>query len=312
MYKTGAILFLTACSPLHPGASVGVGAIDLPIQREESTKWPIIQGGGLKGAMRDRCGNGSDVDILFGPWDNPDHAGALGISEADLVLFPVRSLKGGYAHVTCRLALKRLRRSLRALESVCWSLPALPLGCSFSLEVLLDLSVSTDTEVRIPHSSEPIFKSPLIIEYNDTTGPQKKIILEEDGFDVAEDEKLYYLAQWLTTMVPEVDGLERHLLLASDDIFTDFVRHSTDVITRNRIDESTGVVVEGALWTEERLPRETVLYSTIFAAPSLNTEKPMNETDILTKLKSYMPNDSFMWVGGNTTVGSGLAAYRFS
>lgn len=53
MYKEGSLLFLYAETPLHPGSDTGVGAIDLPIQREAGTDLPVFHGSGIKGALRD-------------------------------------------------------------------------------------------------------------------------------------------------------------------------------------------------------------------------------------------------------------------
>ena len=49
-----ALLFLYAETPVHAGADTGLGALDLPIQREVTTGLPIIKGESLKGALRER------------------------------------------------------------------------------------------------------------------------------------------------------------------------------------------------------------------------------------------------------------------
>ncbi len=41
---------------------------------------------------------------------------------------------------------------------------------------------------------------------------------------------------------------------------------STEVITRTKIDNETGTVEDGALFTEEYLPTDSVLYSLVFAS----------------------------------------------
>ena len=48
------LLFLHAQTGLHPGSGTALGAVDLPIQRERYTQWPVIPGSTLKGILRVR------------------------------------------------------------------------------------------------------------------------------------------------------------------------------------------------------------------------------------------------------------------
>src|SRR5215472_5035767 len=110
-------LYLYTESPLHAGVGSGLSSIDLPIQRERTTQYPMIQGSGIKGKMRAAMeGNRKElppdqrliIDTLFGPPAKPaddekhisgsDHAGALIFGDARSLLFPVRSLSGVFAY----------------------------------------------------------------------------------------------------------------------------------------------------------------------------------------------------------------------
>ena len=53
MFKEQGILFLYTETPLHAGSGTSVGTVDLPIQRERHTDYPLIQGSGIKGGLRD-------------------------------------------------------------------------------------------------------------------------------------------------------------------------------------------------------------------------------------------------------------------
>src|SRR5437660_9934905 len=108
------ILYIYTETPLHVGTGSGLSNVDLPIQRERTTQYPMIQGSGIKGKLRaaiegDRKALSPEqrnvVDILFGPPPKPaegdedkasgsDHAGALIVGDARILLFPVRSLSG--------------------------------------------------------------------------------------------------------------------------------------------------------------------------------------------------------------------------
>ncbi|NOG48211.1 MAG: hypothetical protein HND48_01265 [Chloroflexi bacterium] len=45
-------LFMYTESALHAGTGASVSAVDLPIQRETNTQYPMVQGSGVKA----RCG----------------------------------------------------------------------------------------------------------------------------------------------------------------------------------------------------------------------------------------------------------------
>ena len=109
-----ALLFLHALSPLHAGTGQGIGAIDLPIAREKATGIPYLPGSSLKGVLRDRA-SAWDRDTLFAVF-GPDtenaseHAGAVQVGDAKLLLLPVRSLYGVFALATSPYLLERFRR----------------------------------------------------------------------------------------------------------------------------------------------------------------------------------------------------------
>src|SRR5690625_4475045 len=105
------LLGLLAETPIHVGTANGSGVIDLPVAREAVTDYPVIPGSGLKGALRNLFLNsGGNVDDLFG---RPDRAGALIISDARILLLPVRSLHGAYRWVTSPYILERYMRDAR-------------------------------------------------------------------------------------------------------------------------------------------------------------------------------------------------------
>ena len=114
------LLFLHAQTPVHPGTGTALDVIDLPVQRERHTRWPTVPGSSLKGILRAVCRAGSDgTDDLwlaaFGPEtiDADKHAGALAVTDARVLAFPVRSLCGVFAWVTCPAVLGRLRRDVQ-------------------------------------------------------------------------------------------------------------------------------------------------------------------------------------------------------
>ena len=123
------ILGLLAETSIHPGAGQDTGFVDLPVAREAATDYPVIVGSSLKGALRDlkyqveysvaksqtnndeqaRKTATSMTEQVFGRQEN---AGNLLVSDARLVLLPVRSLTSHYKWVTCPHLLERLHRDL--------------------------------------------------------------------------------------------------------------------------------------------------------------------------------------------------------
>lgn len=127
MFDKGALLYLYAETPVHAGSGTSLGIVDLPIQRERTTGYPIMQASGLKGCLRD-VAQGQDaqkVKIVFGPETNAahEHAGALSVGDARILLFPVRSLVGVFAWVTSKDVLARFKRDamLAGLQNVNWT-----------------------------------------------------------------------------------------------------------------------------------------------------------------------------------------------
>ena len=49
------LLFIHTLTRLHPGSGTALGVVDLPVQRERHTQWPLIPGSSLKGILRDAC-----------------------------------------------------------------------------------------------------------------------------------------------------------------------------------------------------------------------------------------------------------------
>ena len=81
-------------------------------------------------------------------------------------------------------------------------------------------------------------------------------------------------------------------------------------MTRIRIEDETKTVARGALWTEENLPADTLLYSTIYAnTPTMPNGNVKTADDVLTFIQNLKLER--VQLGGNETVGRGLTAVRY-
>src|SRR3989441_4233981 len=129
------MLYLYVETPLHAGVGSGLSSIDLPIQRERTTQYPMIQGSGIKGKLRATAQDMEDrkqapfdkddnmVAIMFGPENGSEHAGALIAGDARILLFPVRSLNGVFAYTTSYDVLNRFMRDMnRGGGSLKWDI----------------------------------------------------------------------------------------------------------------------------------------------------------------------------------------------
>ena len=205
MYTSKGMLFLYGQSWLHPGAGASTGAIDLPIQREVHTDYPVIPASSVKGSLREtaeRRASQGDVDGLFGPevqrsgQDKAEYfAGALTIGDAKLLLFPVRSLTRSFFWTTSPLALARFWRDLKMI----------------GIEPGWDAPLKVDAEcVMVPHECE--IRSRLFLEEMDFK-PQKDMMITEiakfiaDRFDAAVIGGAF------------IEKLKRDLAVLSDDEF---------------------------------------------------------------------------------------------
>jgi len=288
MYSTAHPFYITVRTPLHAGSGSDLGVVDLPIQRERHTGHPKIEGSSLKGAIRERfrrlkedSSNGiakAHIDTLFGPdsTENDLHAGVLGLTDARILLFPVKSLKGVFAWVTCPGVLRRWKDELESAGiSVGWSVPAENTVCENTA-----LAVAQEGEAR-------------------------KVVLEEYTFDVKPDPDATAVAEWLRDRALQNEQLPRRLAVLSDDAFRDFTEMSTEVITRTKIDPDTGTVAPGQLFTEEYLPAESVLYFLALYAPLQNGQNGVfDDEPPMDFFRANLSNT--LQIGGNATTGKGL------
>lgn len=296
------IMTLFTRTPVHVGAGNSVGAIDSPVMRERHTSIPIVPGSSLKGVLADFWtedlenggskklfrGEETDAAWLFGQQsdDNPG-AGALLIGEARVLAFPVRSAKGSFAWITCPLALSRFARD----AGVDLQIPA---------EIGEDECLASET---------------LTLE--------GKVILEEYCFkNKGQSEVWQNLANLTEDAVWK--NLKERFAVVNDEIFSYFVEHACEVVTRIRIDDETGVVAAGALFNQEQVPSETMFYACIGAQRQKkktengerkteegevgeeNSPEPRDAGAALAALKEKLDDSgNVIQVGGDETTGLG-------
>ena len=126
------IAFYHCHTPLHIGSGTTLDVIDLPIQREAHTDFPVMPSTAIKGVIRaeyglNEVGFGSDTfpekpedcpnnidknkcDEFFNLFGYGDREGDIIFTDGKILLFPVKSVKGVFAWITCPLVLERFAR----------------------------------------------------------------------------------------------------------------------------------------------------------------------------------------------------------
>jgi len=313
MYRKFLPLILIAESPIHAGSGSELGIVDLPIQREKYTNFPKIEGSGLKGCIREafrfskkeanvessleNMSNDDLISLVFGPEEGDAHAGSIAFTDAKILLFPVKSLKGVFGWITCPMVLNRFVEDMKFADKVDsikeWNLEKI--------------------RYTVPEDSD-------LVIFGD------RIVLEEFTFKIEKSNKTSKVASILSNIVFNEDTayeywkdkLRKNLVVLSDDDFQQFVTHSTEVITRTKIDSETGTVQSGALWTEEYLPQDSILYSIVMTTPvrvkeekkgPFKGENPDEEAEkVMNFFKLKVPE--VIHLGGNQTIGKGIVRIK--
>jgi len=302
MFEASKAMFIYCTSPVHAGAGQAFDLIDNPIQRERHSEHPVIAGAGVKGALRHHLwhkwdqGDGRQTrDLLnriFGPesGNSSDYAGAISFSDAQLVAFPIRSVKNGFVYATSPLCLERARRLLHMCgEQVEWILP----------------EVNEDDACLV---------NPALLS-------DQHLLLESQQFTAKMDGNqngLKSIAESLAALaLPDSDAyayfrqkLESDLVLLSDTDFSWFVKQSTVVEAHVCIDDETGTAKDGSLHYTENLPPESILLSAAMATVERKKDGLMAEamlSPVVTALDSTL-----VQLGGDATTGRGQVVLHFT
>lgn len=298
-----ALLGLLTETSLHAGAGRMVGVIDLPIQREAHTGWPCVYGSAVKGALRTRAEGESWAVEVFGPEtkNSSEHAGALMVSDARLLLLPVRSLTSHFKWVTCPALVHRFAADCRRL-----GLPGPPTVPTVDKEEALiprSPDQATPATATGETAGQPASQGSADSNTNDD------LYLEELRFTPKEEdlEDLISALAGVMARSDAADALRRQLVIVHDDLFALLSRFATPVAAHVRLDNQTKTVQTGALWYEETLPPDTVLYTSLIAAPSRRRGSSKSADEVLGHVTQdlFGAGQEYLQLGGNETVGMG-------
>ncbi|MDR3347450.1 MAG: type III-B CRISPR module RAMP protein Cmr4 [Helicobacteraceae bacterium] len=269
------VLVMYAITPCHAGSGSALGVVDLPIQRERHTNYPLIHSSGMKGSFRanfdrfkDKLDDAKVLDKLtesiFGSSSGDGHAGAISISDAKILAFPMRSSVAPFVWITCPTALDRLNRDLalagKSADKIAYKKPS-------SDEEAIALKGSIEGEV-------------LIEDYQVSAKKSEGEIKSE------------YFAQI------------KRLLLVSDEAFKYGVSNCTQINAQIAIDQSKGSTKDGSLRYQEELPADTLMYCLVAWGDS-KEDAPKQSAEAI---KGFIQRaiDKYIQVGGDETLGRGI------
>ena len=278
------LVLIHALSPVHCGTGQATSGIDLPIARERPTGTPLIPGSTLKGVLRSQ----GDVRTsethkgAFGPdtFTASEHAGGVQFGDARLLALPVRSVSGTFGWVTSPELLRRFARDLHEAGKS-WPLPPAPPSDKDALVAGDRLTVKVDGKERI------------IFEDFDFAARRST---ELEGFA-----KALAVALFGADSAAEIKHFVERICVVGDDVMRVLGRVGMEVVTRNHIDEATGTVADGQLWSEEALPVESVLAGLIVATPVRASD---DAATLIAHVRWLCKRP--IQLGGKSTVGRGV------
>lgn len=282
MNKDFSIAIMYAVTPCHAGSGSALGVVDLPIQRERHTNWPMIQASGVKGAFRanfDRYKNNlSDeekakvkeinklADSIFGTSEGTGYAGSSSFSDAKILAYPMRSDVSPFVWMTCPAVLKRLQKDL-----------------SFTGENI--------EKCKIPEVKE----NEAVLIKGSISG---NVLLEDYEVKVLNDKKVEGLDVYF-------EGADR-LILVSDEVFNYGVTNCTQIMAQIKIDSKTGTTAEGSLRYQEELPSDTLMYTVIHWGDSKNTVEDKLKADTIKRFITEEVIKNHIQIAGDETCGRGI------
>jgi CRISPR-associated protein Cmr4 len=305
MFAAAECLFLYLESSLRVGSGEPRKEVDLPLQREAATGYPLLPASSLKGVLRTAARvQQAPVELfkMFGSETDSESAGegagaaqlqpsSIVVSDGLPLLFPVRSLSGLFAWATSLEIIARFQRDLTAYGATLPALPQLP-------------ALGPDTAGVAP-------ETPLL-------GARKVLVLEELSFTAQASPEVASLGSWLADNAfpddPVFDYWRQRaaqgLALLPEGAFRHFMSRATQIVPRIRIDPIRGTAAEGALWSEEYLPPETLVYALVGVnLPETLPTGIKKAADLLNWVHGLAP--AYLQIGSGRTLGHGIVRVRW-
>jgi len=269
MSENGCLFTFYTLTPLHAGAGDSAGAIDLPVQREKHTEYPVVYSSAMKGSLRClfECNESLKgyVENIFGKEGSEQKdstSGKVIFTDAKILFFPVRSSEGVFKWITCPFVIERLRRDLKFI------------------------GISKDDVSAAENTAFKSYTSLIVLE---------DFPITTSNCSASSASLLELLTSFTVPYFFTEDILKGRLLIVSDDVFKTLVTIATQIVARNVLENETKKSEN--LWYEEVVPADSLFYTIMKPAFKGNTA--------ITTLSSNI-NNCIMQIGGNETIGYGF------
>ncbi len=290
MTTDSSLLLLHTLTSTHAGSGTELSYIDLPIQRETHTGFPKIEASTLKGCFRANYpASADDTDVLlqlFGTAEQEARASAVAITDARLLFLPLKSGLGIFAWVTCPYVLNRFL-SDQALAGI-------------STAHAMTLKLPSGQAQAMPTTALVNTKNQMLLEDYTFTVSYSQNDSDTSSFSAILKNITEHLPKTLVT-----EHFESHVALLSDDDFATFAKYATEINTRIKINPQTGTVDNSALFTEEFLPPESMLYTMAFYHAPYRLGKLADAGEVKGKFESTFDN-KYLQIGADSTLGKGM------
>lgn len=294
-YTSSDLLFIRTLTPLHVGVGRAGGIVDLPVQRD-LYGYPIIYSSSIKGALKTTCFRTKieKCEDIFGsePGVMPSKPGKVMLLDAQLLLIPVRLLKGVYGYITSPYMLKKFSdyiqiKDVKQAEDL--SKIITELETVFKAENKVEVVVSNSDDISI------------------SAGNEKYLVINEEFWLKPQEDKelVNKIINYFPKELKEKLELDKNkLMIVSDinDLSIQVVEKSLIRLQRIRLKREEKIVETGMLWSEEYVPQNTIFYTLILYTTDNIKE---NFRDMLGKTGNYLI------LGGNETIGKGLTKLYF-
>ncbi len=226
------IFLIETLTNMHVGSGdMSYGIIDKRVQRDVTTKIPVINASSLKGALKKHFENilKEDeriiMDIFGGIRDDESISGACRFFNGNLLSMPVRSNKKPFYSATAPMIIRNFINHISKF------------GYKLEKNILDDLNKIKTTE--------PDDKKGVIIN---SSGKNSNVIIED-----------YRTASKNIKISPKIKNLlGQHLAIFADDTFKNIVEE-IPVIARNKLENG----ISENLWYEEVIPKKSKFYFTV-------------------------------------------------
>ncbi|OFC30540.1 type III-B CRISPR module RAMP protein Cmr4 [Acidithiobacillus caldus] len=283
------LFHMQAISPVHVGVGQAIGVVDLPIARERAANLPMIPGSAIKGVLRDSFAGARELQkTLFGPdqisKNEDSHAGALVFGDALLLVLPVRSLVGMVSFVTSPFLLSRYQQMAKRCGQS--GLPNIP-------------DLTQENNALVTDTSRNITRA----------GAQQRdmLILEDLDLFASKSPDAEAWSKWISAQLQDEEWQQHfhaRFAIVSDAVLGFLADTATEIRSRIRIDDDKRTVAKGALWYEENLPAESILFGL------LGFDQPFDGSDVDTQAAFLAhlqdPDRSLLQIGGKASIGRGL------